>query len=108
MVARGVLLLLVFDEEMLAEPVEGIGVEPRLIGAFEALAEFEIEDAEAQTACGFAIFSSLSKAQSVTADVRVNARRRIDRRMNGRESGSRKFSNAGSRNCRLNRSRGNC
>jgi hypothetical protein len=91
-------VLFVFDDEVLTGGVEWIGVEACLIGAVEAFAEFEIEDAEAQAAGGLAVFRCLSETKTITADLRVDARRGCELRKG-------KFYKAGSRDCRLNRGR---
>jgi hypothetical protein len=44
--AEGVIFGFVFDEEVVAEEVEEIGVESGLVAGVESLAHFEVEDAE--------------------------------------------------------------
>ena len=45
----------IFDEQVFAACVESIAIEAVFIGALEAFAEFEVEDAEAQAAGGVAL-----------------------------------------------------
>ena len=64
----------IFDEQVFAACVESIAIEAVFIGALEAFAEFEVEDAEAQAASGVALLGSFSKRERVAADLRVQAR----------------------------------
>jgi hypothetical protein len=51
-----------------------VGVQAGPVGALQPLAQFDIEDLEAQPAGGIAIFSSLGKPQPVAANLGMNAR----------------------------------
>ncbi len=71
----------VFDQQVLAEEIELISVEAGLIRALESLAHLDIEDLEAQTAGGVAIFDRLREAHAILAHLGVNVRAR--RRLRG-------------------------
>jgi len=59
---------------MLTAAVESVGVDACAVRALQALAQLDVENLEAQAAGGFAIFGGLGKAQTVTANFRVNTR----------------------------------
>ena len=67
---------------MLADEVELVGVEAGLVGTLQPLAEFDVEDFKAQTACGFAILSGKRQAYPVAAHLGVD--RRLGRLGEGR------------------------
>src|SRR5579871_1960174 len=72
---------LFFDEQMLAEEIEVIGIEAGLVGAFETLTHLDVEDAKAQTAGSIAIFSGFCQTEPVPSYLGVNTR------CNGRRQG---------------------
>jgi len=65
---------LVLDQQVLAEEVEVVGVEPSPVRVLEPLAQLDVEDLEAQAADGVAVFDGLGQTQPVAADLGVNAR----------------------------------
>jgi hypothetical protein len=77
--------LLVFDEKVIAEKVEVIGIEAGFVGGFEAFSEFDVEDLEAQSAGGVAVFYGVGKTQAIAADFGVNAGICRPRRSQGKD-----------------------
>ena len=60
-------LQLVLHQQVLADQIELVGVQPRLIRALKPFAQLDIEDLEAEPAGGIAIFGGLGKPHPVTA-----------------------------------------
>ena len=59
---------------MVAEDIEVIGINSRLIRTLETFTHLDIEDFKTQSACGFAIFNALRQAQPVAANFSMNVR----------------------------------
>src|SRR5215469_14246652 len=70
--ADGIVFLLILHEEVLADVVELVGVETRLVGAFQALAQLDIKDAKTQTAGGGTILRCLREPEPITPHFGVN------------------------------------
>ncbi len=66
--------MLVFNQQMITERVEVIGVEARFVRAIETLSHLNVEYLEAEAACCFSICKGIREAKAVAADLRVDAR----------------------------------
>lgn len=75
----------VFDDEVIAEEVEGILVETGVVRGSKALAQLDIEDFEAEAAGGFAFGERGSKAKAISAA--FNGEERSYRGRGGRRGG---------------------
>ena len=77
----------VLDKQMLAENIEMIAVQPRIVRTLESLAQFNVEDLEAQAARSFAIRGNLRESHSVAPHLRMDARPRLRLRKRLEKSG---------------------
>ncbi len=54
----------VFHQQVLADGIETVHIETRIVRTLQSLAQLDIEDLEAQTACGLAIYCRFREPQA--------------------------------------------
>jgi len=59
---RGIVLLLVLDEQVLADVVELVGIQSGLVRTLQTLSQFNVEHSESQAAGGDSIFARMRHA----------------------------------------------